>query len=634
MCGIAGVVGPGVGNRLLLDRMTDSIIHRGPDGEGSLVTPDAMLGARRLAVIDVEGGDQPIFNEDGSVAVVFNGEVYNFAELRRDLEKRGHRFTTQSDTECIVHLYEEHGRRCVEHLRGMFAFAVWDLKARRLVLARDRVGKKPLYYRLDGARLWFASELKALIQDDSFRREVDPTALHHYLTFLYVPAPSSIYVGTNKLPPAHTLVFENGRISIERYWRLEYEPKARLSSADAVPAFLELLRDATAIRMVSERPMGAFLSGGIDSSLVVATMAGTQTEPVKTFSIGFDDDNFDERRFARMVADRFGTDHHEYVVEPAAADWLSTLTWQYDEPFADSSAIPSMHLARIASKEVTVALNGDGGDESFAGYLRYVATLFAGRVPAPRFAAWAALAALRRIDRDPPRGSTRALVQRGLGLKVTRPASRYAVTLRAFSHEAKLALYSPEMRAMNAGILSEQLVLDTLLDSNVPDPIDAMLHTDVENYLPGDLLVKMEARSPLLDHHLMEFAAHLPSELKLRRTGGRYTTKYLMKAASRGLLPDEVIDRRKMGFGVPMAAWLRDDLRDLTRDALTDRVARQRGFFDDREVRRLLDEHDRGADHSPRIWGLLQFELWCRAFLDRRASTAAAVAESLVPIQR
>jgi asparagine synthase (glutamine-hydrolysing) len=638
MCGIAGVVGPGAGNRGLLDRMTGALVHRGPDGSGSLIADNVALGMRRLAIIDVAGGDQPIYNEDRTVAIVFNGEIYNFQDLRRDLEGRGHRFSTNSDTECIVHAYEEYGRKCVERLRGMFAFALWDFREQRLLLARDRVGKKPMYYRVDGARLWFASELKALIQDESFTREVDPIAVHHFLTYLYVPAPLAIYRGVEKLPPAHTLVFENGKVSVERYWTLEYLPKGVVSERDAVDQLDEILRESTAARMTSERPVGAFLSGGIDSSLVVANMAGLQSEPVKTFSIGFEHEDYDERKYARMVAERFGTDHHEFVVAPGAVEWLPTLTWQYDEPFADSSAIASMQVARMASQEVTVVLNGDGGDESFAGYERYAASMLLDRVPLPRLIPRLARGSLRMLRMNTPPGVRRKLVRRGLDLMTHDPATRYFAALVAFNNERKLALYTPEMRTNTEGVDSAEIVLPTLHDRAVPNLLDAMLRTDVEHYLPGDLLVKMdiatmahslEARSPFLDHRLMEFAARLPNDLKLRRSESSYTSKYILKQVARCVLPDELIDRRKMGFAVPLAHWLRSELRDLSYDALTDQRARDRGWFEPAAITQLLDEHNDGLDHTPRIWGLLQLELWCRAYLDAGASTAAAVAQSI-----
>jgi asparagine synthase (glutamine-hydrolysing) len=643
MCGIAGVVGPGAGNRELLDRMTDALVHRGPDGAGRLVADNVALGMRRLAIIDVAGGDQPIYNEDRTVAIVFNGEIYNFRQVRRDLEARGHRFSTNSDTECIVHAYEEYGRKCVERLRGMFAFALWDFREQRLLLGRDRVGKKPLYYRIDGDRLWFASELKALIQDESLTREVDPIAVHHFLTYLYVPAPLSIYRGVQKLPPAHTLAFENGEVSIERYWKLEYLPKPALSEEDAVDEFKEILRDATAARMISERPMGAFLSGGIDSSLVVANMAALQSEPVKTFAIGFEHADYDERKYARMVAERFGTDHHEYVVAPGAVEWLPALTWQYDEPFADSSAIPSMQVARIASESVTVALNGDGGDESFAGYERYAGTMLLDRIPLPRLVPRLAARSLRLLRMNMPHGSRRKMLRRGIELMTIDPASRYLATVVAFAKERKLELYTPEMRAITDGIDSEEIVLRTMHDPAAGNLLDAMLHTDVENYLSGDLLVKMdiatmahslEARSPFLDHHLMEFAARLPTDLKLRRFPTSFSSKYILKQAARGVVPDAAIHRRKMGFAVPLADWLRNELRDLSYDALTDQRARDRGWFEPAAITRLLDEHQGGADHTPRIWGLLQLELWCRAYLDAGSSTAAAVEQAVLAVGR
>jgi len=380
MCGIAGYAGRNPPDAATLRRMCDALVHRGPDQDGYLLGDHVALGMRRLSIIGVESGRQPIYNEDRTIAVVYNGEVYNFAELRAELEGKGHRFATATDTECIVHLYEEHGERCVEHLRGMFAFALWDERRQRLVLARDRVGKKPLLYRATPDGIWFASELKALLLDETMPRAVDPLALHSYLTYGYVPAPQCIVAGVRKLPAAHTLSWHNGIAEERRYWRLQYEPKQKISEPEAVEAVRELIREATRIRLVSERPLGAFLSGGIDSSVVVAAMAEATSQPVKTFSIGFEDARYDERSFARLVADRFSTDHEELVVSPDIAELMPRLTWHYDEPFADSSAVPSFSLAEMARRHVVVALNGDGGDESFGGYDRYVAQRLAARI--------------------------------------------------------------------------------------------------------------------------------------------------------------------------------------------------------------------------------------------------------------
>lgn len=629
MCGIAGFVTRDAADMTVLRGMCDALYHRGPDDDGYLIDDGAALGMRRLAIIDLVSGRQPISNEDGTVSIVYNGETYNFPELRRELEKRGHRFSTNTDTECIVHLYEDHGEACVEHLRGMFAFALWDKRRRRLLLARDRVGKKPLFYRVTPRGIAFASELKALLQDPEFPREVDSVALHHYLTYQYVPAPWTIYKGVNKLPPAHTLSYRDGSVTLRRYWDLSYAEKVNLSEEEAAERLLAHVREATAIRLISDRPLGAFLSGGVDSSTVVGAMAEHMSEPVKTFSIGFEEERFDERRYARIVARHFSTDHHELVVRPSALELLPTLVWHYDEPFADSSAIPSYYVAQMARRHVIVALNGDGGDESLGGYDRYVALLLARRVRVPAPLRPLALAAVRALPGSRPR----SLPRRGkdfLAFALEAPETRYARLMSYFDNEQKGEVYTGAMREAVAGIDSYDLLAAAYRNSDAPDLLDATLDVDVQTYLPGDLLVKMdiatmahslEARSPFLDHKLMEFCASLPSRFKVRgRTG-----KYLLKKAALGWLPDEILTRGKMGFGVPMASWLRGELRDLARDALTDSTARGRGYFEPVAVERLLAEHQAGADHSPRIWALLMFELWHRMFVDSRAVRAPAV---------
>lgn len=622
MCGIAGYVTESRADPELLRAMCDAIRHRGPDDDGYFVERGVALGIRRLSIIDLVTGAQPVYNEDRSVAIVYNGEAYNFPELRQRLEAKGHRFTSNTDTECVVHLYEEYGDSCVEHLRGMFAFALWDQRRKRLLLARDRAGKKPLFYRLTPDGIWFSSELKALLQDPSFPREVDPIALHHYLTYQYVPAPWTVFKGVNKLPPAHTLSFEDGKVALNRYWDLSYSSKINVSEDEASERLRDHIREATRVRLISDRPLGAFLSGGVDSSVVVAAMAEQTSGPVKTFTIGFDDDRFDERRYARIVAERFSTDHHELIVHPNVLEVLPALVWHYDEPFADSSAIPTYYLAQMAREKVIVALNGDGGDESFGGYDRYVGLAMGGSLPASLRASgrWMARMLPRRAHPRSAIGRARRFLEAAGGSE----PERYAALISYFNHRQKMDLYSGEMQKAVEGIDSAGLLEDAFTASDGADCIDRVLDADVQTYLPGDLLVKMdiatmahslEARSPLLDHKVMEFAASLPSNMKVRRMTG----KYLLRKAARGWVPDEILDRRKMGFGVPIAAWLRGELRELAHDALTDATARGRGYFKPEAVKRLLSEHDAGIDHSNRIWALLWFELWHRMFVDDKA---------------
>lgn len=629
MCGIAGHVGRLPTSPTMVQSMCNSMRHRGPDGDGFHVSDDATIGMRRLAIIDVPGGHQPIYNEQRTVAVVCNGEIYNHVELRRRLQERGHRFTTHSDVECIAHLYEEEGDDCVLHLRGMFAFALYDIPRQRLLLARDRVGKKPLYYRMGPAGITFASELKALLQNGGVAHRLDLTAVHHYLTYQYVPAPWSIIDGVEKLAPGHTLSYCRGQRELRRYWKLDFSPvEPPPDENEAVERLRELILEAVRIRLMSERPLGAFLSGGVDSSLVVAAMAMQGSGPVRTFSIGFEEDEFDERPYARLVAQRYGTEHQEFVVRAGAPDVLKEITRAYDEPFADASAIPSYHLARLTRESVIVALNGDGGDESFGGYRRYGVALTAARVALPSVLRSPGRRLGGRLASHAPDGSTRSRAGRLLKLSSDTPARRYARLMSYFDNEQKSAVYSSAMREATSSIDSYALIERAFAESSATDPINRMLDVDITTYLPGDLLVKvdtasmahsLEARSPLLDSVLMEFAAQLPASYKIR---GR-VSKYLLKKAVRPWLPDSVLDRPKMGFGVPLARWLRTDLRELAWDTLTSHTAQARGLFDQTAVRGLLQDHQAGVDHSTRLWALLQLELWSREYLDVAATKSS-----------
>jgi asparagine synthase (glutamine-hydrolysing) len=623
VCGIAGIASAGRPNARLVHQMCDALVHRGPDGSGFHDDDHAALGMRRLAIIDVAGSQQPVYNEDRTVAAVFNGELYNFRELREHLHRRGHRFATNGDSECLVHLYEDYGTDLVHHLRGMFAFAIWDVPARRLLLARDRVGKKPLYWREDQKSLVFGSELKALVADPAVNRRIDPIALHHYLTYQYVPAPWSIYQGIQKLPPGHLLSWQDGVATISRYWRLDFTQRQVTSVPEAAEQLRCLLLDATKVRMLSERPLGAFLSGGLDSSAVVAAMARQSSGPVRTFSIGFEDGQFDERAHARRLAEFYGTDHQEFVVTSAAADVLPTLAWHFDEPFADASAIPSFYVARMSSQQVTVVLTGDGGDESFGGYQRYVLMGMAGRIPVPDFARPGMLDLGSRIIRHSRTGSwarSAGRMSQVLGQPVPR---RYARIMAYFTPEQKLDLYTGEMRDVVADVDSYELLDWAYSESRAESDVCRLMDVDVQTYLPGDLLAKvdittmacsLEARSPFLDHHLMEWAAGLPAQLKVHWL----TTKVLLKQAMLPWLPNDLVTRRKQGFGVPIASWLRTELRDMSWDVLTDSTARSRGLFRPEAVSGLLSEHEQGIDHSRQIWALIQFELWHRNFIDNQ----------------
>ena len=619
MCGIAGVASAGHVDPLGSRQMCRVIEHRGPDGAGFHDEPHVTLGMRRLAVIDTATGDQPVYNEDGSVVAVFNGEMYNVAVLRAELEARGHRFTTRGDAECLVHLYEEYGDDLARHLRGMFAFAVWDSRRRRLVLGRDRFGKKPLYYRTDDQGLRFASELKSLAQDAGMARRVDLVALHHYLTFAYVPAPRSIFQGVSKLPPGHVLIWQDDTATLRRYWRLDFTPRLVTDERQAAARLRELLLESTRLRMVSERPLGAFLSGGVDSSAVVAAMAMLSSGRVKTFSIGFAEPSFDERLHARAVAQHYDTDHHEVVLTPSSVgELLPLVSWHFDEPFADSSALPTFCLARMSSEYITVVLTGDGGDEIFGGYRRYALMRRAGRLLLPRLAR-SCLGRLgdglagRSSSRSRSRDAARVLQL--LAYPVNR---RYGRIMSCFTAKQKRALYSDGLREQIA-VDSEVLLAEAWRSSPATGTVGRLMEVDVHTYLPGDLLTKvdlatmahaLEARSPLLDHHLAEWAAALPDDLRVQ--GGR--TKYLLRKAVEPWLPASVLDRPKVGFGVPLADWLRRELRDFAHDLLTDATSRSRGLFRPQAVAALLREHQAGHDHAHRIWALAQLEQWHRRF--------------------
>ena len=622
MCGIAGFAdldgmedARAAGDERLLRHMCAVIRHRGPDDEGVLVEKGVGLGMRRLSIIDLATGHQPIRNEDASVWVVFNGEIYNFRELRRDLTRRGHRFYTSADTEVIVHGYDEWGEGVFSRLHGMFGIALWDRRTATLLLARDRVGIKPLYYAETGGRLLFGSELKSLLATGEIDREIDAAALEHYLAFLYTPPDQSILRGVRKLPPGHLLRWRDGRARVHAYWRPPVDEKP-IDEGDAADALLQHLRDAVRSHLVSDVPLGAFLSGGIDSSLVVGLMAEATDRPVQTFSIGFDEPAYDELEAARTVARHFGTDHHEFVVRPDALAIADRIVAHFDEPFGDSSAIPTWYVSELARRHVTVVLSGDGGDELFGGYDRYLPhPLVAGfdrlSVPGARQLAGA-------IGRRLPRGATgRRFLQH-----VAQPeVERYVDAVSFFGSDDRSALLLPGMRA--EGAPSPERRLAALFARTAHLPLGSrMMHADLVTYLPEDVLTKVdrmsmahsiESRVPLLDHRLVEFALSLPLALKIQ-DGVR---KRLLKEVGRRLLPEAILTRRKQGFAVPLTVWCRGGLRDAFSDVLRSARLRQRGYFEPREIDRLLDEHLTGRrDHELRLWQLFMFELWHRQYMD------------------
>lgn len=636
MCGICGKVDF---DRLkieepLLRQMNRVLSHRGPDDEGIYLSEHIGLGHRRLSIIDLKRGHQPMSNEDGTLWIVFNGEIYNFQELRERLIAKGYSFKTTSDTETLLYLYEEKGFNCITELRGMFAFAIWDARRRRLFLARDRVGKKPLYYFHDGKRFLFGSEIKAILEDDSVPREVNEEVLHHYLTFGYSLSPQTMFKGIYKLPPAHFLVVEANGIQMQSYWSLHYEEKWKGSLLELEERLLEELKEAVRIRLISEVPLGAFLSGGVDSSIVVALMSQICRTPVKTFTIGFEDEDYNEIRYARQVAEYLHTEHHEFVVKPETMKVLPRLIWHYNEPFGDSSCIPTYYLAKLAREYVTVALNGDGGDESFAGYDRYKAgnlSVWLDRFPRPVLLAGSKAAAL--LDRWSFGRRGRYAKAKNFLETLCRYSSlweRYSRWVNYFEEDEKEALYEEGFKRRINGNLSSELFRHRIRSEKPLGIVDQLMRLDTMTYLPEDLLVKMdvatmahalEARSPLLDHKVMEFAARLPEQMKLRN----WTSKYILKRMGRRFLPKEIFVRPKMGFGVPIGRWFRKELKSVLREILLDPKSLRRGYFKKETLTLLLEEHLQGKrDHSFKLWALLNLELWHGMFIDKKPEPVVA----------
>ncbi|MGO9600800.1 MAG: asparagine synthase (glutamine-hydrolyzing) [Isosphaeraceae bacterium] len=645
MCGICGAAWTDERRALSgehLAAMMQRIVHRGPDDAGTYRDLHAALGFRRLAIVDLEGGHQPLSNEDGSVWTVFNGEIYNFPALRQRLEARGHTLRSKGDTEVLVHLYEDEGTGMFALLRGMFALAIWDAPRRTLLLARDRLGQKPLLYRHDGLRLVFASELKALLAlpEGDFPRRVDPLAIDEYLTFGYVPAPRTILEGTSKLPPGHYAVWREGALRIESYWNPDWNLERKRSIEDDVLELRSTLGDAVREQMIADVPLGAFLSGGIDSTIIVGLMQRASNRPVKTFAIGFPDPAYDETRYAALAAKHLGTEHQVFIVEPKAWETLPALAWQFDEPFADSSALPTWHVARETRRAVTVALTGDAGDELFGGYDRYRAlalTELFHRLPA-RTRKWIGGTMTRVLPRS-GRSKTRLRALERLFENINDPAdARYLGWLTTFDESGRLVLYSdPQLDrlASTAALSPDQGATDpaTLITracaaAGRRDKVTQAMIGDLLTYLPGDLLVKvdlasmahsLECRAPFLDHRVVELAAAMPLDRKLRFRPGR--SKVVLKRAFADLLPPPIRTRPKMGFGVPVGRWFRTELEQELREILLDRSTLDRGLFRAETVRNLIAEHREGRrEHGHRLWTLLMLELWFRQHLDGAAA--------------
>jgi len=622
MCGIVGIFECKSREpvaRDLVHKMNDTIIHRGPDDEGIHVGPGIGLGFRRLSIIDLQGGHQPISNEDGTIWVMLNGEIYNYLDLRRDMEQRGHQFATHSDTECIVHLYEEYGEACFGKLAGMFAIALWDSKNRILLLARDRVGKKPLFYSANSERLLFGSELKALLAGGVSTDGIDTYALSDYFSFGYIPAPKTIYRSVRKVLPGHYLVATETGVREVSYWDLSFANMETRSEEEWCEIVRHDLCEATRARLMSDVPLGAFLSGGIDSSSIVAAMTRIMRRPVTTCSIGFDARDYDETSYARQVAKQFGSEHHEAVVHPAALEIVDKLAWHFDEPFADSSAVPTYYVSKMAREHVTVALGGDGGDENFAGYRRYIFDSYENRMR--RFVpGWVRRAIFGPLGKwYPPLASApRVFRAKATMQSLSRtPLGGYFNSVSIFRPDDKSRLFTQDFARQLGGYNSLGVFENHYDRAGTDDLLSKIQYVDIKTYLPDDILAKvdrasmavsLEVRAPLLDHRFIERLASMPSSLKLRgRTG-----KYILKKALEPILPSEILYRSKQGFAVPLDRWFRGELKDLASTYLFDSSD---GMFDRKFLQKIWQQHQSGHyDRSAHLWSILMFRKWQETF--------------------
>jgi len=628
MCGIVGIVERNKRpiNRYWLEAMSASLRHRGPDADGFYINGMVGLGMRRLSIIDVDGGSQPIHNEDKTVWVVFNGEIYNYGELRKDLEKRGHRFYTQSDTETLVHLYEEFGEAAISHLRGMFAYALWDEKRRCLILGRDRLGIKPLYYTYSSGRLVFASELKAFLRLPGFKRELSPRAVQLFLTYLYIPGPDTIFQGIKELPPAHYLIYDDaGQMSLHRYWTLSFKGIEGLPEAEWRERFMAQFRESVQSHLISDVPLGAFLSGGIDSSAIVGVMAQASSKPIETFTIGYDGKSAfqDERHYARIVASHFGTHHHEFVVSPNITDLLPKLVACFDQPFADSSAIPNFYISKMTRRHVTVALSGLGGDEIGGGYERYLGMLWG--EPYRRLPRTLRRHLSQSIVRLPDASSGRPWadrLKRFVSSAEMEPPDRYAALVTAFTPEERRDILAADFQDNAKPDTCEQVLTQMFSSQNGDSLMHYLMLADIQLYLPGDLLTltdrvsmlhSLEVRVPFLDHPLVELMAKVPSQYKI----SLWTKKILLKKAFADLLPQPILRRKKLGFSVPLALWLRTNLKATMREILSSHEVTRIGYLNNAEVQRTVAEHLGGqANHENKLWALMNLVCWHRLVLD------------------
>lgn len=629
MCGIAGKIkfNQGTVSEKEIEKMTDAIAHRGPDDEGLYLSPDKKvgLGHRRLSIIDLSPrGHQPM-NYLNRYWIVFNGEIYNFQKERELLKKKGYKFRSQTDTEVILALYDKYKEQCLQHLRGFFAFAIYDEVDKTIFCARDRVGKKPFKYFLDNNNFIFASELKAILTQKEYHKEPDYLAIHHYLTLQYCPAPLTGFKNIKKLEPAHYLFInlKTKEVKKERYWRLDYSKKLDLTEEEWKKKILKKLEESVKIRMIADVPLGAFLSGGIDSSAVVAMMSKLSSRPVKTFSIGFKEQKFNELPFAKMIADKFKTDHTEFIVKPDAIEVLPMLVRHYEEPYADSSALPTYYVSKTTRDFVTVALNGDGGDENFAGYSRYSAFKFSLLYEKFQLLNKAAVLPLSGLL---AKNIKNTLFDRGHRFAQTITEDyrrRYSTYTAYFNNPQKAKIYTDRFKEKVWQDDTYDLIAEKFDEADTPDKMDQTLFADFSTYLPEDLMVKvdiasmavaLEGRSPFLDHEFLELTAKIPFDLKLR---GLDNKKYLLKKSLEGLIPNEILYRRKMGFGIPIERWFKKDLKKYVKNQILSDKAIARGLFKKQEIKRILGAHaDTNVNYSPQIWALLTLELWFKEYFD------------------
>lgn len=633
MCGIYGVVDHGLEpapGQVLMGRMGSVIKHRGPDDEGTYCGRGVALGMRRLSIIDVGGGHQPIANEDRTIWVINNGEIYNFQELREQLIKSGHIFRTNSDTEVLVHLYEQHGLDFVKRLRGMFALAIWDEPHSRLVLVRDRLGKKPLYVRREVDRLLFASEIKSILQSEGVPRSLDHEALPEYLSLGYVPAPRTLFEGIEKVLPGHMLVVEKGQVTAREYWDVHFDQIEDRPEQEWIELVRDKLLESVRLRLISDVPLGAFLSGGIDSSSVVAAMARIMKQPVKTYSIGFagEDKFYDELPYARIVAEAFHTDHHEIIVRPQVAELLPKLIWHMDEPIADSALITTYLVSRLARESVTVILSGVGGDELFGGYRRYLGdSLRRYYSLLPEFIRRSWLPGLlNSLPQDRNSGWKNNIRYASAFVKAdaSEAVARYASFVGVFSPEVRTHLMkNAASSSKDKGHSPASEVLEKYFGRcGGADSLHQLMYVDIKTSLPDDLLLltdkasmaaSIECRAPFIDHELVELTSRIPSNFKVRG----FTMKYLLKKVVEPWLPKQILHRKKRGFGAPVGSWLRKDLDLMMRETLSETQVRKRGLFDPKTVKEIIADHQaQRSDHTDHLLGLINLELWCRIFLD------------------